>query len=53
MLDSGIAKMGIFAFVLLLTFAGLCSIIPSQFVYGYEYGNPSDKIPESWNGIQQ
>ena len=51
-LDSGIAKMGIFAFVLLVAFAGIISIIPIEFVNAVDYGNPADKIPETWNGIE-
>lgn len=51
MLDSGIAKMGIFAFILLVAFAGLISIIPAEFANTQEYGNPANKIPETWNGI--
>lgn len=51
-LDSGIGLMGIFAFVLLVAFAGIVSLIPTEFVNAIDYPNPSDKVPESWNGIQ-
>lgn len=54
MLDSGIARMGIFAFIFLIAFAGIISLIPNEmnsYGYQYNYGNPKDKIPDSWNGI--
>jgi len=52
MLDSGIAKMGAFAFILLVSFAGLITVIPAEIVNAINYTNPSKKIPESWNGIE-
>jgi len=52
MLDSGIAKMGAFAFILLVSFAGIISIIPAEIVNVIGYANPSEKIPETWNGIE-
>ena len=54
MLDSGIARMGLFAFVFLIAFAGIISLMPNEmnsYGYDYQYGNPKDKIPDSWNGI--
>ncbi len=51
MLDSGIAQMGIFAFVLLIAFAGLITIIPAEFSNTITYNSPIEKIPDTWNGI--
>jgi len=51
-LDSGIAKMGIFSFILLIAFAGLISIIPAEYNNTITYGNPLNKVPNTWNGIE-
>jgi len=51
-LDSGIGLMGIFCFVLLISFAGIISLIPAEFVNTIGYSNPADKVPETWNGIE-
>jgi len=51
MLDSGIAKMGIFSFILLIAFAGLISIIPAELNNTITYGSQADKVPDSWYGI--
>jgi len=51
-LDSGIGLMGVFAFILLVAFAGIISLIPAEFANATDYPNPAEKVPESWNGIQ-
>jgi len=50
-LDSGIAKMGLFAFILLLAFAGLVSIIPAEYNNTITYGNQAEKVPDTWYGV--
>ena len=51
-LDSGIAKMGIFAFVFLIAFVGIMSLVPSGFNANLkDYSNPASQIPEYWNGV--
>lgn len=51
MLDSGIAKMGLFAFIFLIAFVGFLALIPSGMIANVkEYGNPAEAIPDSWYG---
>lgn len=50
-LDSGIAKMGIFAFSFLVFFGLFIALIPSDFGYtGRTYAQPQNKI-EDWKGM--
>jgi len=51
-LDSGIGLMGVFAFILLVAFAGIISLIPTEFANAIDYPNPAEKVPETWNGVQ-
>jgi len=50
-LDSGIGLMGVFAFILLVAFAGIISLIPTEFANAIGYTNPMDKVPDTWNGV--